>query len=146
VRDRVVDQRGPRQGEQHVRRELHALGVGARDQRRRDDGEHALEHHEEDVRDGPPRTVHADAVEEGEVHAADQAAVGLTERQRVADHHPLQTDDAEREEGMHERREDVLALHHAAIEKGQARCHQHDQRGGNQHPRRVASIDFGHRS
>ena len=46
VRDRHVDERRPREDEDDVRRELHALGERAGDERRRDDREHHLERHE----------------------------------------------------------------------------------------------------
>ena len=51
MRDRVVHDRRPQQGEDQERLEAHALGERAGDQRRGDDGEHHLEDHERLVRD-----------------------------------------------------------------------------------------------
>ncbi len=50
VRQRRVDEHRPEADERHVGREPHALDDRARDQRRRDDGERALEAHEQHVR------------------------------------------------------------------------------------------------
>src|SRR5207244_5810899 len=46
VRDRVVDEGGPQQGEEHEGLEALALSERAADQGRRDDREHHLEKHE----------------------------------------------------------------------------------------------------
>ena len=54
VRDRVVDQRAPEQGEGHVGAELHPLDERAADQRRGDDRELHLEGHEDQRRDAVP--------------------------------------------------------------------------------------------
>ena len=77
VRHRRVDERRPEQAEDDERLEALALGEGAGDQRRRDDGEHHLEGHEGRVRDRR-RVVGVrllpDAVQAEPVEAADEAA------------------------------------------------------------------------
>ena len=57
--------------------------------------------------------------EPDEVEAADEAAVGRAERQRVAEEDPLDAQERDRDERVHERREHVLAAHHAAVEERQ---------------------------
>ena len=140
---RVVDEGRPEEREDEERAELHALGERADDEGRRDDREHHLEEHEQQVRDGG-RVVgvglDAHAVEAGPAQAADEAAVVGAEGQAVAEQHPLDADDAQQDEALHHDGEHVLAAHQAAVEEGQPRRHQHDQRRADQHPGGIASI------
>ena len=112
----------------------------------RDGREHQLEHreqHERD-RDGVDRRGRlADAVEHREVQVADQAhAVEVgPERQREADDDPDDAHERQPEEAVHDRGQDVLAAHEAAVEQGEAGQHDHDQRGRGQHPGGVAGVD-----
>ena len=68
--------------------------------------------------------LHADAVEEGVVEAADdaQAADRRGEGEAEADDHPDDGDDRQPEEAVHDRGEHVLGAHEAAIEERQARA------------------------
>ena len=97
VGERVVDEGRPEHGEQQEGRELHALGEGAGDQRRRDDGEHHLEQHEHLMRDRLRVRVEgldADAAQADPVEAADDAALVRAEGEAVAPQHPLDRDHA----------------------------------------------------
>jgi len=135
----------PEDREQDEGAEPLALGEGARDEGRRDRREHQLEGGEQDERDGG-RVVRArresDVVEEREVETADQApAVDVgTEREREADDDPDDADEGETEPAVHDRREDVLAAHEPAIEERETRQHDHDQRGGCQHPGGITTV------
>ena len=151
--DRAIDQDQPRAHEQHESGELHAVGERAGDQCRGDDGEGHLEAHIDRFRDRPRQRadrVDGHRLQEEIFEAADppieRLAVIGREGDRVADDHPQHGDDAGRPKGLSDGSEHVLLAHHAAIEEGKARDrhHQHE-RGGCQHPRRVAGIDRRYR-
>ena len=134
-----------RHDEQQVAGEVDALGERPGDQRRRDDRELQLEQREQQQRDRRrQRRMRraADAVEheEGE-RVADQPVVAVAEREAEADHHPQHRDDAERDDALEHRGDDVLEADHAAVEERQAGRHQEDERRGGQHPGDVARID-----
>ena len=63
------------------------------------------------------------------------------EGERVADEHPEHRDDAHRDEALQHDGEEVLSSHQAAIEKGQAWCHHHDQSGADQDKSGVTVVD-----
>ena len=121
--------------------ELHALGKGAGDQRRGDDGEHELVDHEGLFGDGGGVVGvggEAHAAQEQVAEAADKG-VAAAEGQRVADNGPENGDQAHHGEALHHGAEDVLLAHQAAIEESQSGAgHQQDQGGGGQHPGVVA--------
>ena len=144
VGHRVIDERGPQQGEEHVGAELHPLDEGAGDERRGDDGELELEHHEGQLRDAALQPSHH-VVEQQVVEAADEAEVVLPEGNGVAEDDPLHRHQRQREVRVHERGEHVLAPHHAAVEERQPRRHEQHQRGGDEKPRRISgvSVDLG---
>jgi hypothetical protein len=66
------------------------------------------------------------------------------EGQRVAPQHPLDADEAQDEEAVHDRREDVLAPDETAVEEPERRGHEHDEGGRDQEPRGVAGVDLLH--
>jgi hypothetical protein len=147
VAERVVDQGAPEHDEEQVGAELHALGDGARDQGGRDDGEHHLEAHEQDVRDGEPAAdlVMRHAHEEDVVEAAGEAVADVgREGDGVADDDPLDGHHAERDEAVHEGREHVAAVDHAAVEQREARRHQEHERARNEHPGGIRPVDLSH--
>ena len=139
VRQRVVHEGGPQQAEQHEGLEPLALGEGPRDQRRGDHGKHHLKDHEGLV--GDRRRIgrvgrEPDAVQAQPGQAADQAvyiqvadvAVDIRpKRQAVAPQHPLDGDQRQDEEAVHDGGEHVLRAHQAPVEEAQRRRHQHDQ-------------------
>ena len=144
VGDRAVDEDRPQAHEPQHRRELHAVGEGAGDQRRGDDGEGHLEHHEDRLGNGARDGIDAHAGEEEARQAADigvdPAAVG--EGERVADDHPDHGHQAGDGEALHDGGEHVLLAHHAAVEQRQAGDrHEQDERGGGEHPGGVAGAD-----
>src|SRR5712664_1240780 len=116
----VIDQRRPRQHEHDERRELFPLREGTRDERRRDDGEHHLEKHEGLVRDGGGvRRVGLGShpAQPYPLEAADDAPLVGAERQAIAPEHPLDGDEREDDEAVHQGPERVLLPHHAAVEE-----------------------------
>jgi hypothetical protein len=141
VRHGAINDQRPEAEKDGHRTELDALGEGAGDQRRGDDGEHQLVDHEALLGDGAAVVgigIEADAAQEGVLQSADEA-VARAEGQRVADHGPENGDQAHHGEALHHGAEDVLAAHQAAIEKDQAGSgHHQDQGGRDQHPGIVA--------
>ena len=135
--------------EQGVRPELEPIGRGARDQRRRDHGEHHLERHERHRRDRPAGVV--DVGQEREVEVADPA-VGAAEGDREPDHRPQHADETHREEVLHQHAEHVLRTHHPAVEEREAGGHEGHECCRGEHPggitcvhdcRTVDNRDFG---
>ena len=79
--------------------EAGALGEGARDERRGDDGEHHLEGHEEQVGHAVGAGVDAHALEAKVVEIPDQAKTLVGAKgERVADHRPEHAHDPDRDE------------------------------------------------
>ena len=113
--------------------------IGARDQRRRDDRERALEAHEEQVRESCPARSRPTPLRKTRDVSPIQSLPGA-ERQRVADDRPEHADESERDEAHHHRVQRVLRAHQAAIEERQRRRHQQHQRRRDQHPRRVGLV------
>src|SRR2546427_6604769 len=70
----------------------------------------------------------------------------VSERDGVADEHPLHTDHSQRDDPHHHRLEGILGPHQSAIEKREAHRHHHDQRGGREDPGGVARRDGVHDS
>ncbi len=62
------------------------------------------------------------------------------ERQAISEHHPLQADQTQDHQTLHEHRQHVLAANQPAIEERQRRRHQHDQRRTHQQPGGIAGI------
>ena len=71
------------------------------------------------------------------IDAADVVAEGQAE----ADDDPDQADDAQGDDALEHRRDDVLEADHAAVEERQPGRHQQDQAGGGQHPGDIAGDD-----
>ena len=137
----AVDEQRPEGEKEGHGAELHALGKGAGDQRRGDDGEHELVDHEGLLGNGGGVVgvgAEGDAAQEEVLKAADEA-VAVAKGQRVADDGPENGDQAHHGEALHHGAEDVLAAHQAAVEERQAGAgHQQHQGGGDQHPGVVA--------
>ena len=142
VSHRVVDEDGPEQDQDSKGCEAHALCERARDEGRRDDGEHALEGDEGELRDRAVlEDVEADTGKADLVEAADEAADVRAERHGIAEDDPLNGDHRDDEETLHDGRQDVLAADHAAIEERETRCHYKDQGCTDEHPGRIASVN-----
>src|SRR2546421_6333907 len=145
VRDRVVDEGRPEQREDHEGLEALPFSERAADQGGRDNGKHHLEKHEGLMRDGgrvigigrETHVVQADPFE-----AADDMELVRSEGEAVAPENPLDTDEAEDEKTVHDRREDVLAADEPPIEETECRRHQHHERSRSEDPGGIATIDF----
>jgi hypothetical protein len=137
----AIDEQGPKGEKDGHGAELHALGKGAGDQRRGDDGEHELVDHEGLLGDGGGVVGvrrDADAAQEEVLKASDEG-VAMAEGQRVADNGPENGDQAHHGEALHHGAQDVLLADQAAVEERQTGSgHQQDQGGGGQHPGVVA--------
>ncbi len=141
---RAVNDQQPDGGENTERTELQALGIGPEDQRGRDDGKHALEGREKDMRDRPPGCFHANALEHRHARVADETTIPAKGK-AVADHDPEHGHQAHAHETLHEHGQHVLAPDEAAVEKGEAGGHQQDQSGRHDHPGGIAGINLGRR-
>ncbi|OPZ83134.1 MAG: hypothetical protein BWY76_02422 [bacterium ADurb.Bin429] len=143
VRQRVVHQRSPEDEKEQERLELHAFRHRAEDERGSNDGEHHLEGHEEQVRNGSSiRTrLAAHIIKAEEVQTTNNAADGRAKRERIAEQHPLNADHAHRHHAMHHRAQYVLATNHTTVEERQAWCHEQHHGGGDKHPRGVAGVN-----
>ena len=126
MRDREIDQRHPQRDEQRHRRELHALGEGADDERRGDRREGHLEADIDELGDigvdaeGRRLGVRRHAHQEGLREAADEVGAA-GEGEAVAVKRPEHGDDADGVEHLHQDREHVLGTDQAAIEQRKAR-------------------------
>jgi hypothetical protein len=148
VSHRHIDEEQPQAHEPHHRRELHAFGEGAGDDRRRDDGEGRLIHQEDVLRHrlgeivDAAQQILAEGARQRADHAVQRPAIG--EGQRIAGHEPQHRHQRGDREGLHAGREHVLLAHHAGVEQRQARDvhHQHQHRG-HQQPCGVAGVDLG---
>ena len=90
VSHRVVDEDGPEQDEQGEAGELHALSESTGDQCRRDDGEHALEGHESQLRNRTAfQDVHANASQADFIEGTDETVDICTEGHGIAEDNPL---------------------------------------------------------
>ncbi len=127
VRERGIDEDREQAHEEHIARESHPLGERAGDQRRRNDRELQLEQREEDERNRGRQCrvrIGADMLEEEEgARITDDAANAVPKRETEPHRHPEQTDDRHRHKTLQHRGDDVLGLHHAAVEEGEPRCH-----------------------
>ena len=140
-----VDDDAPEHQEPEIALELDAVGEGAGDERRRDDGEHLLI---DEVRlrgDGRcpwPRVV-ADVHERGPTEVADKTSDVAREGERVAEEHPDGGHDAHRDEALHHDRQEVLAADQPPVEECEPRRHEHDEGGAHEDEGRVARVDGG---
>jgi len=123
--------------------ELHALGEGAGDERRGDDGEHQLVDHVGLLWDG--RHVEVERVDdvgdapEKEMFEASDEGVAMPEGQRIAADGPDHRHQTHHGEALHHGAKDVLLADQPTIEEGQAGAgHQQDQGRGGEHPSVVA--------
>src|SRR5207253_8784434 len=75
------------------------------------------------------------------VEPADETAVVRSERQRVSPEDPLDADERQDEEAVHDRREHVLPADEPAVEESERRGHEHHEGRGHEEPRGVAGRD-----
>ena len=152
VDKREVDADQPGREKQHVGLERHSIGEGPGDEGWRDDGEHHLVRTEDDHRDGGVdrrRHVEGDPGEERPVEIADDSAQIGSALQITAEAHrktkrpPEHRGPAHRHKALHHDREHVPAAHQPAVEEGQARRHEHDEAGAQEHEGSVPGVD-GH--
>ena len=146
VRDRRVHEHRPQPDEPDPRRELHAVGDRAGDQRGRDDREHHLERRERQRRDRHRAEAgRGDRRSTSSSNARSKLPIHLPVPPNASEYtNTAQStlDEPEAEEVLHQHREHVLGPHHAAVEQRQARRHEHHERGAHQHPRGVARVDL----
>ena len=144
VGQRRVDHQAEQDHEQQVGREPHPLRERAGDERGGDDRELELEEREHHQRHGGRELRvrglgHPVEHEEGP-GVADVAAERVAESDAEAADQPDERADAERNDALEHGGDDVLVAHHAAVEERQAGGHQEHQRGGREHPGRVAGV------
>jgi hypothetical protein len=143
VGDRGVHQEQPDRAEQEHGRKGDALGVGADDQRRRDDREGHLEHEVDDLGHRAGEGFGAGAAQESAPETADDR-IALVERQAVRDRQPEHGDQAADREAVHQHGQQVARPHQPAIEQGKARQgHEQHERGRGDDPRGVAGVQPG---
>src|ERR1017187_1165404 len=138
----TVNKNGPEGKIERHGAELHALGKGAGDEGRGNDGEHELVDHVGlfGNRGGVIGIGgKADAAQEKMLKAADEGAA-VAKGQRVTADSPNDGDQAHHGEALHHGAQDVLLAHEAAVEESESGAgHEQDQGGGDQHPCVVAS-------
>ena len=122
----IVDQRRPQEAEKQERLEFNALHKGAGNQSRRDDREHHLKSGKKPV--GNRLAVVsvgqcADPRKPEIVQTPDETLDIGAEGQRVTVQHPLNADQGHEDITQGQRGKNILPADHAAIEKGQGRCH-----------------------
>ena len=72
--------------------------------------------------------------------AGDSGQGVFTEGKAVTDDHPLKRDNAQKDEALLERRQNVLSPHHSSVEQPQGRDHQHHQPSGRHDEERVGGL------
>ena len=142
VRNRIVNKGSPEDDKEQEARELHPLRKSPDHQGGRDDGEHGLEDHERLM--GDRRRVILEGLEAyaRKPEPAQAAPKPLAGRKgkAVTEKHPLNADHAEHRKALHQYAEHVLAPDHAAVKKGKAGRHEHDQGGRCEDPCRIACV------
>ena len=139
--------RQPAGEKQAVGLEGHAIGEGAGDERRRDDGEHHLVGDEDHGRNGvvrPGGRRQVDAAQADIVEIADDAVPVAAEAERVAVQVPDDRGPAHGDEALDHDGQNVLAADQPAVEKGEARRHQHDQAGAQNHEAGITGVEVKH--
>ena len=150
VSEREVNREHPDGNEQQHRRELHAFGDCADDERRGDDGERELEDGPHIVRD-PVIAMSGfgagDTFEHGEIKASEEGAF-VGERQAIAAQPPEDGDQSGDAHTLRHHGQHVLFANEAAVEQCQTRQgHEQHQRGGGHLPcvvARTRAANFGH--
>ena len=141
VPDRQVGDREPDDAEDHHRAELDALREGTDDQRRGDDGESHLEHHENRLRVAPRIALRGDSFEE-KFRSVSEEGIAIRGGERVAVSDPQQAHHTRHREALHEDGEHVLGAHQTAVEQRETRQrHQQDQHRGDEHERSVPGVE-----
>src|ERR1019366_5194997 len=133
----TVNKNGPEGKIERHGAELHALGEGAGNEGRGNDGEHELVDHVGLFGNGGGVVGvggKADAAQEKMLKAADEG-VAVAKGQRVTADSPNDGDQTHHGETLHHGAEDVLLAHEAAVEESESGAgHEQDQCGGDQHP------------
>ena len=140
----AVDESCPQHDEDDVAAKAHAFGDGARDERRRDDGELALKHDKNEFRDALI-AVELSMRDSGQSQIGpiktEEAAHGLPEGEAVAHQHPLHADDGHGDEAVHHGVEHAARAHHATVKQGQPWDHQQNHRRAGEHPGGAAGVE-----
>ena len=149
VGEREVDEQQPAGDKGHERGVLHALGNGADDERRGDDGKGQLEHGEHRVGHAGQLARKGDVaafrpvqpLEEDRAEITDELALA-GKAQAVAKGPPHDGGQAGDAETLGEHGEHVFAAHEPAVKQGQAgQGHEQHQGGAGHHPGGVATVD-----
>ena len=122
---RVIDERGPEERKHQEAAELHSFGVGTTDECDGDHRKHGLEDHVGLMRNRRRivgiRLIHRDASQPHPFQPADNVPLVRPESETVAPQHPLDADQAEDDEAVHNGPQRILLPDHPAVEQGQAR-------------------------
>ena len=141
----IIDQRGPDQPEREVRHEAHAIDDRAGEERDRDAGEHRLKRRKEQmwqrrrvcrIRNG------GHPLKSDKSKAADPVRA-RTEREAVAEEHPLHCDNGQRPEAHQHGVERALAAHETTVKERQSRHHEQHEGRGNHYPCGITRGDRG---
>jgi len=149
VGKRVVNERGPEDGEEEKGAELDPFREGPSDKGGRDDGEHALKNHEDRRRDGSTVMgvrAQSHSVEPHVGQVSDDTMDIGTEGETVAPKDPLQGDNSQNYKAVHDGPQNIFFPDHASIKQTQCRGHQHDKSGGDEYEEcicRVQSVPPG---
>ena len=81
------------------------------------------------MRHAAASAVHGHAMQPDEIEATDEAGMGRAKGQAVPDDNPLDGHESKGVKAVHERRQHVLALHHAAVKQREGGSHEHDHGG-----------------
>ncbi len=148
VHEGEVNEGEPSRQKQAVGLEAHAIGEGARNERRGDDGEHHLVSNEDHHGDGVVRgrSCEIDAVQAGVMEIADDAVPVPAEAQRISVQIPDDGGPAHRDKALDHDGEDVLASYQAAVEESEAWGHQHDEAGAQNHKTGITGVEVKHES
>ena len=151
--NRTVDECSPKDGKDAHRAELHAFRKCSADQRRSNNEEHPLKHHEQRVRNR--LALHLRDLDRSVLHRRNHAAekemltevseirVLPAERETVSPQSPDDAHQSHQEDTLHQDTDDVLFANKSAVEQGQPRTnHQQDERGRDHHPGSVASVEL----
>ena len=152
VRQGAIDEQAKQNHEHEIGGELHPLGKGARNERRRNDGKLHLKQGKQCQRYGGCQgciSFGSYALEHEEVEGvAYHAAYVAAKTQTEADHDPHHAHHAHGDEALQYGGDHILLAHHAAVEEGKSRRHHEHKNGGGNHPRHIGTVNgrIGHPS
>ena len=125
VSHREIGDDDPENGEKYITAELDTLGECTENQGWSNQGKHALEHHESELRNARWHDgIQTDAVEEALIETSDNASqrvaairIFCRESPGISEGHPYQTDYCHDEYRLHQDAEDILLAHQATVKK-----------------------------